>query len=178
MSRKGITPVIAVVLLLLITVGAVASAWSLYQNITSDRGQLENLAERRKAENTEIATQYVYRSDDNYINVSLRNNGGEAVNLSKDVDLFVSPPSTSEYLSSNLLKSNFDIGNPDKSSCFGGEGRVLITSGSNRNLQCNTSIEFPNAGESVRFRLKYSNVQGYSWEFRCVPSYSGSIRCD
>ncbi|MFB6209426.1 MAG: hypothetical protein ABEJ56_04815 [Candidatus Nanohaloarchaea archaeon] len=177
MKRKGITPVIDVVLLLLITVGAVASAWGLYQQITSDQSQVNQLNQRQKAENTQITVESVYKSDDGYVNVSLRNNGGTAVNLTKDVDILVSPPSSSQFLSPSLLTSNFNMGDPGKSGCFGGSGTVLTTDGNKKELQCNTSVEFPAAGQEVRFRLSYKNVEGYNWDFSCLPSSSGAIRC-
>lgn len=177
MMRKGITPVIAVVLLLLITVGAVASAWGLYQQITSDTGAVDDLNQRQKAQNTEIRIESVYNSGDDYVNVSLRNNGGEAVNLTRDVELLVAPTEDSNYLSAQLLEGNYDMGSPANSACFGGTGEVLTTSGNSRNLQCNTSVEFPSAGENLRFRLSYRNVQGVRWDFSCNPGSSTTIRC-
>ncbi len=176
MKRKGITPVIAVVLLLLITVGAVASAWGLYQNIISDQSQVDELQQRQAAENTEIRRQQVYNSG-GYINVSLRNNGGQAVNLTKDVELQVDPDGGDDYLSPPLLVGNYDIGDPRDSGCFGGSGKTLTTEGDSRELQCNTSIQFPSAGDTISFRLSYRNVEGYNWDFDCSPSSSNAVTC-
>lgn len=180
MKRKGITPVIAVVLLLLITVGAVASAWGLYQQITSNTDQVDQLNQRQRASNTQISVQTVYRADDSYlsedkVNVTLRNNGGEAVNLSRDVRLLVDVNNNGEYLPPDLLPSG--VGDPTTSDCFGGTGKVLTTSGDGRTLTCNTQIDFPSAGDTVNFRISYQNVDGYKWDFSCNPSSSTSIRC-
>jgi flagellin-like protein len=183
MKRKGITPVIAVVLLLLITVGAVASAWGLYQQITSNQQQVDRLNARQAASSTEISIQSVYNNDTDSssnvdkVNVSLRNNGAEPVNLSSDVQLLVSPDDTEEYLPPNLVTSGYDIGNPENSSCFGGSGKVLTTSGADRTHECNTQIDFPEAGQTVDFRISYEDVDGYNWDFTCSPSSSDSIRC-
>lgn len=177
MKRKGITPVIAVVLLLLITVGAVASAWGLYQNIISDQSQVDQFQQQQRAENTEIRFQQVYNSGDGYVNVSLRNNGGQAVNLTRDVRLQVDPNGGDSYLGPSLLSSNYDIGDPRNSGCFGGSGEVLTTEGDNREINCNTSIQFPSAGDTVNFRLNYQDVSGYTWDFSCSPSSSNAVVC-
>ncbi len=176
MKRKGITPVIAVVLLLLITVGAVASAWGLYQNIISDQSQVDQLQQRQKAESTEIRVQQVYDSN-GYVNVSLRNNGGQAVNLTRDVQLLVDPNGGSSYLPPSLLDSNYDIGTPEDSGCFGGTGEVLTTEGNKKELQCNTSVQFPTAGDTISFRMSYRDVEGYNWDFSCSPSSSNAVIC-
>jgi len=176
--RKGITPVIAVVLLLLITVGAVASAWGLYQQITSNTGAVDDLNQIQRAQSTNIRIESVYK-DNGYINASLRNNGGEPVNLTRDVELLVAPTSGSNYLSPTLLQTEYStMGDPRDSGCFGGEGEVLTTEGDTRQLQCNTSIKFPNAGDTVRFRLSYRDVENTNWDFRCSPNSASSIRCD
>ena len=182
MKRKGITPVIAVVLLLLITVGAVASAWGLYQQITSNQQQVDRLNARQAASSTEISIQSAYRNNtgtpqpSDTVNVSLRNNGGEAVNLTRDVRLLVDPNNNGEYLPPNLLPSG--VGNPEDSECFGGTGKTLTTEGDSRDLTCNTQIDFPSAGDTINFRLSYQNVDGYNWDFSCSPSSSNTIRCD
>lgn len=179
MKRKGITPVIAVVLLLLITVGAVASAWGLYQQITSNQDQVDQFNARQAAANTEIAVQTVYRNSEaspETVNVSLRNNGGEAVNLTRDVRLLVDHNNNGNYLPPDLLPSG--IGDPTTSECFGGNGRTLSTDGESRDLTCDTEIEFPSAGDTINFRLSYQNVDGYNWDFTCSPSSSDAIRCD
>lgn len=184
MKRKGITPVIAVVLLLLITVGAVASAWGLYQQITSNQQQVDQLNQRQRASNTQISVQTVYRNDDttpNTVNVTLRNNGGTAVNLTRDVRLLVDPNNNGEYLPPSLLTNSFSIGDPSTTDCFGNggsePGKVLSTEGSSRTLTCDTGIEFPSAGDTINFRLSYQDVDGYNWDFSCTPSSGTSIRC-
>lgn len=178
MSRKGITPVIAVVLLLLITVGAVASAWGLYQQVISDQSQLDQLNQKQIADNTEIKANSVYKSDDGYVNVSLRNTGGEPVNLTDDVKLLVSPSGTSEYLSENLLGQKLSYFDSfDSSNCFGGSGKVLTTEGDRKELECNTTIKFPDAGQTFDFRISYRNVESAYWDFECSPSSGNSIRC-
>lgn len=173
MRRKGITPVIAVVLLLLITVGAVASAWGLYQEVTSDKGQLDQLQAKQQAQQTNIKVQSIYKSDDGYVNVSLRNNGGVPVNLTEDVELLVDPDGTSEYLPDNLL----DSAEISESNCFGGSGVVMTTKGDRKEIQCNTTIEFPQAGQTAGFRIEYKDVENTYWDFSCQPSSSSSTLC-
>lgn len=178
MKRKGITPVIAVVLLLLITVGAVASAWGLYQQITSNQGQVDQLNARQAAANTQISAQSVYKSTDGYVMTSLRNQGSRAVNLSQDVDLLIAPGSDSDYYSQDLYDraglNNVDL---SQSNCFSADGSEnVLETGST--LDCNTTVPFPSAGETYKFRLSYANVDGYNWDFSCTPTSSDDIRCD
>lgn len=180
MNRKGITPVIAVVLLLLLTVGAVASAWGLYQQITSNTDQVDQLNARQAASNTEISVQTVYRwersSGNDKINVTLRNNGGEAVNLTRDVRLLVDASNNGEYLPPDLLDSSTETA-IQNTKCFGGTGEVLTTGGDGQTLSCSTGVDFPGAGDTINFRLSYQNVDGYNWDFSCNPSSSDSVRC-
>jgi hypothetical protein len=54
----------------------------------------------------------------------------------------------------------------------------LTTSGDSRNLECNTSVQFPSAGDTTEFRIDYRNVDGIYWDFACTPSSSDSITCN
>lgn len=181
MKRKGITPVIAVVLLLLITVGAVASAWGLYTNITSDRSAIEDLNRQQQARQSQIKVQSVYRWNDggtDKINVSLRNTGQYPVNLTSDVQLKVDPDGTSEYLPQNLWSGNPDLSSVSLSNtCFGGSGEVLTTEGANKEIECATNVGFPEPGQTIGFQLEYRNVESKSWEWKCQPSSSTDTLC-
>ena len=60
-QRKGITPVIAIVLLLLVTVGAVGVVYTQFQNI-ADQGNTEFNTDARQ---TEISLQGISQNSDN-----------------------------------------------------------------------------------------------------------------
>lgn len=179
MKRKGITPVIAVVLLLLITVGAVASAWGLYQQITSNQQQVDQLNARQAAANTEISADTVYASDESssYVMTTLRNTGSEPVNLSSDVELRIAPGADSDYYGPDLYDRGGVNANLANSNCFSASGGDNVL-GTGNTLDCNTTVPYPDAGETYNFRLTYQNVDGYNWDFSCSPSSSDDIRCD
>ena len=172
--KKGITPVIAVVLLLLITVGAVASAWGLYQEITSGSGELEQLNAQQAARNTDISFRSAYNGSGGNLNLVMRNTGGEPVNLSEDVELLFKPAGDNEFFSDTVYSGPED---PWGSSCFSGAGEILSTSGSTQELNCDMNMDFPTAGQTVEFRLDYRNVDVQPWEVTCQVNSPGDTYC-
>lgn len=172
--KKGITPVIAVVLLLLITVGAVASAWGLYQQITSDQSQLDQLNQQKKAQATELTFASVYDANGG-INVSLRNTGGRTVNMSDELEMAYIPDGSDSGVSYSVYTSSTGNGNGNLE-CF----QDLF--GANESLEpgetytCDTGVDFPDATESVGVVVQYK-ATGKSWEHTCAPSTSSTITC-
>lgn len=82
--RKGITPVIAIVLLLLITVGAVGIVYTQFQGIVEDSGAEEefNQDQRIRQSSYSITAVTPYTSGGNdYYRARIRNTGDETINL-------------------------------------------------------------------------------------------------
>lgn len=185
MKRKGITPVIAVVLLLLITVGAVASAWGLYQNIISDQSQLDQLNAQQRASNTDIAYNSVYEGENGYAIMSIENTGSRAINLSRELSFRAAPGDTSGSLDFNTFKrryndtrygtwyQNSDPQVSDNLNCLSGNDALEVRN----TMTCNTTIEFPSATRTVNLVMNYRGVDNKEWEYSCSPQTSSTITC-
>lgn len=176
MSRKGITPVIAVVLLLLITVGAVASAWGLYQSITSDTGQLDQLNARQRAQQTSFAYRSMYEDSDGNASVEMviENTGDRTVNLSDEFDLYVSPPGETGWVLRSALSGRFSDWHVENNNCFNSSAPRLDKGNT---YTCDTGVAFPNATQTVRFRISYKGLDNYNWENDCYAQTSQTSTC-
>ena len=173
--KKGITPVIAVVLLLLITVGAVASAWGLYQQITGDTSQLDQLDKQRQAQATELKFSSVYENNNGGVNVSLRNTGERTVNMSEELEMSYIPEGSDSDVSYDVYVSSTGNGNGDPE-CFQnlfGDGESVEPGNT---YTCDTGVDFPNATDSVGLVVDY-RATGKDWDYTCNPSTSSTITC-
>lgn len=176
--KKGITPVIAVVLLLLITVGAVASAWGLYQEITGDTSQLDQLDAQRQAQATQISFSSVYNNDsgtDGAINISLRNTGSRTINMSDELEISFIPDGSDSGVSHDIYTSRVS-GTHYDNECFENNFGDSESVEPGDTYTCNTGIAFPSATKSVGIVVDYK-ATGKSWEHTCDPSTSSSITC-
>jgi len=86
MSSKGVTPVIATVLLIMISVGATASAFTFMNTImNSQQEQIENrLTQEELEDQTSFNIDYVYNSSDGYTLMSVRNSGQRAIQIEEN----------------------------------------------------------------------------------------------
>jgi len=77
MSRKGITPVIATSLLIMIAVSAVATAAIFFRNTTNDITDSVNdqLSDQQRIEGTSISVERGYNNSNGKINLKVRNTG-------------------------------------------------------------------------------------------------------
>lgn len=83
-SRKGITPVIAIVLLLLLTVGAVGVVWTQFQGLVSGdtSQQVQKSAKQRNADLSIINVNKTRTgSGTKYYMMTVANNGGQTINF-------------------------------------------------------------------------------------------------
>lgn len=183
MKRKGITPVIAVVLLLLITVAAVGLVWGLFQQVTGDQGALNSLNDRQQARNTNFEFRSVYNDTSSAngagnITMNIANTGSRAVNLSDEVSLYVVPPGSSGEVPFDVFTSqNSDWVGGDQNAetaCFNGTAGVVETGNT---YTCNTQIDFPSATQSVGLVINYDGVSGTSWSYTCSPQTSSTVTC-
>jgi flagellin-like protein len=185
MKRKGITPVIAVVLLLLITVGAVASAWGLYQNIISDQSQLDQLNAQQMASNTNIEYNSVYESRGGYLMMDIENTGQRAINVSRELSFQAAPDGSSGGLDFSTFKRRYNntrYGTWNSTEVDQGldciennpSSEVLETSNT---MNCNTTIQFPGATQEVGLVINYRGVDNKEWSYSCVPETSDTVTC-
>lgn len=81
MSRKGVTPVIATTLLILIAVSAVSTAAVFLRDTTDDvrSGVEDRLSEQERIEGTSISVERGYNNSDSDISLTVRNTGSYLV---------------------------------------------------------------------------------------------------
>ena len=86
MNRKGITPIVATVLLMLMAVAAVGSASVfLDDTLTGLQENLEgDLEEEQTVEASDLRIQSAYRGADGNINIDVRNSGSVTLNIEED----------------------------------------------------------------------------------------------
>ncbi|MBC5792480.1 MAG: hypothetical protein H8Z69_00410 [Nanohaloarchaea archaeon] len=187
MKRKGITPVIAVVLLLLITVGAVASAWGLYQQLAGQgQDNVQQLEARQKASNTGLTYRSVYEdSDDQSIKINIANTGSRAVNLSQEVSLYAIPEGEQSALPWDVIRDDsgysqfWAAGDTTDTECFQ-MGSDDLTNGvlnESETYTCDTGFKFPKPTSQLTVQINYDDVSGFTWEHTCSPQSSGSTTC-
>lgn len=162
--RKGITPVIAIVLLLLITVGAVGVVWTQFQSLVGNPD--EDLNKQQKLRNADFTvTSVAEDTGDNSIEITMRNNG-EFWNISKHGTLKLGPDGNPPQELSALEGSDFDQ-DVAGSTCLDtddvGEGDGLLEEG--ETYTCDTGVAWPERTEEpteIEFMLKDQRKASYS----------------
>jgi flagellin-like protein len=179
MKRKGITPVIAIVLLLLITVGAVGVVYTQFQSLVGNPS--EELDQQQKVQNTDLTFSSVYKDEgDTYsgsdtVNITLRNTGDVAVNMTEQFELSYSPEGSSGYL--GLTAYPDSVSGISEPLCFNYgamEGDELVEPGDS--YTCNTGVLWPGATNSVGFEVSFKSASK-SWSYTCSPSTSSALAC-
>lgn len=79
---KGITPVIAIVLLITITIGAVGMLYTQFSAITDNNDARENFEEKNKLRTAEMEITAVTNSTEGNLTIFVKNVGSEPVNSS------------------------------------------------------------------------------------------------
>lgn len=163
-ERKGITPVIGVVLLILITTGAVATVYSQFNALSSDRNELDELNQDTDISIVRLEATGGHTAGDKggYVNLTLTNTGS------------VSRNSTAFTLTA--IDSQKSTRNTE---CFSPETSKIIDpadSYPDNGYECNTTIRFPDPTESVTFEVGLIG-SGKTWTKRCSPRRTSSTVC-
>ncbi|MFB6200344.1 MAG: hypothetical protein ABEJ83_05660, partial [Candidatus Nanohaloarchaea archaeon] len=166
-------------LLLLITVGAVASAWGLYQQLAS-RGQanIQALDKRQKASSTSFAMRSAFKNtstSNDTIMISFENTGNRAVNFTEEIALYAKLPGEQTYLSYDTLNTAAFSSKlvPGARTCLKNQG--VISPGDT--VTCNTGIKWPSVGNTISVRLTYSGLSGFNWDINCDPQTMTTSTC-
>jgi len=138
MNRKGITPVVATMLLMVIAVAAVGSASIFLQDtLTEIQGNLEDqVAQEDDIESSDINIEFAYNGTNGYLLTDVRNSGSATLDIeegsSKQWNMYVEGrPENWEYVDSSL----------------GGEVNLRP----NEVVSINTTQGFPEEEESTQF---------------------------
>ncbi len=162
MSSKGITPVIATVLLIMISVGATASAFTFMNTIMDNqKDQLESQVEQEKMEQqTSFNIDYVYNGSDGYTLMSVRNSGQRAIQVEEDDDklwtLFVDGGPNEWIYENTTYQSDEDVS-------------IDVS----QTITLNTSVMYPSRNDDLHIQLSGPYNSGDSY----VCYNSGSQSC-
>lgn len=153
-TSKGLTPVVATVLLLMIAVAAVGSAAVFLDDTITSIGESieEDLALEERRASTDITIDYGYRSTGGteYVLIDVRNTGSETLEVQQDGEklwnMYIDgQPQEWSYVDSDLESEDEILRNP------------------NEVISVNTTEEFPDNEEMVEISLNapYQSSDSY-----------------
>jgi len=169
-NRKGITPVIAIVLLLMVTVGAVGVVYTQFQSLVGDpTGQIDDQQQDQNTDfsvvrgvtNVSSIDTSGSHSVDNYgiLVLELQNTGSVARNTS-DLDMFT---------------TTGQVPGRDGALCTSPENATVINP--DETIKCHTGIIYPQATNPVEVVIDLAGVEGKDWTHECNPRRSGQTFC-
>ncbi|MFB6174554.1 MAG: archaellin/type IV pilin N-terminal domain-containing protein [Candidatus Nanohalobium sp.] len=169
-SKKGITPVIATVLLLGITVAIGLTVYTQAQGMISggaDTGKL------KKAQDTELQLTPVFSkstgSGGKEIKVRITNTGDRAVNISKFSMMF-GPPNFPNPVSYAALPSGWKVGGGNKCADL----TTVLSKGDYE--ECATGVKFPDTLEKVEIQISADNFK-YKESTTCKVTQADAKSC-
>lgn len=177
-TRKGITPVIAIVLLILITVGAVGVVYTQFQSLVGN--PTEQLREQEKVRNTKMSISGAYRGGGG-INITLRNTGSTAINTS-DFNVMYVPPNSDSPVSLGAIASNYPSLSPTWTTVINwnreDNGDTLSGFESQLSKDINTMSEWENNGDKIRWSQAGQSGDTMKYHKNVLFSNTGSARLD
>lgn len=159
MNRKGITPVIATVLLMTITVAATASAFTFMNGIQNDlkENTEDRLSQQERESQSNIDIETAYNSTDGYIIVSVRNTGSLTLQIRDETRLW------------SMFTNGSPVGDGTEWE-YRNEERDYISPQQTVNL--NTTEKFPDPGSDTL--IKITGPNGVSDSKVCFNSGAAS----
>jgi len=173
-TSKGITPVIAVVLLLLVTVGAVGTIYAQFEGLVQDpdTGFLEDV---------DVNVQTVTRNDShdpNSMSLRVQNSGQDEYNMSELVRMEYSVPGEGR-LEKEVATSAFgEIEETGNHECFTSEvDDELQSFGPGTTASCDTGVSMVSPDDEVTLHLVERSSGDEIESYTCSPSTSSSRTC-
>lgn len=170
-TRKGITPVIAIVLLLMVTVGAVGVVYTQFQSLVGD--PTDQIDQQQQNQNTNIR---ILRGS---TNGTLNYPGGDH-NASNYGVTYLEIQNTGSVARNT---SDFRMSTGSAEHVIGEHGDACTMSGDNSSvfnpdetIKCKTGVLFPRATNEVEFTIQLEG-SGKSWNHICRPETQGSKLC-
>lgn len=173
---KGITPVIAIVLLLLVTVGAVGVVYTQFQNIV-DQGNTN----AGFLDSTDVKFNVVTRngSSPGTMNITLENTGEDQYNLSEIARLEYSVPGEQSIqpVPGQQLFGEYNYDDGANGLCFETSGMQEFGPGDI--ATCSTGIDMPDPDSEITIELVQSASDSNEVidDYTCSPSTSSSTTC-
>ena len=166
-KRKGITPIIATVLLLGITVAIGLTVYTQAQGLIENAGDTSNLD---RVQATDISLSPVFGSGGE-MQLQITNKGDRAINTS-DFTIYYGPPNWGPQTWANIDNQASDW-TKDTNECFTGSGELLDIG---ERTSCATGIKFPGALEAVEIEVEADDFD-YSESYTCEVSSSSTRSC-
>lgn len=149
-STKGITPVIATVLLLGITVAIGLTVYTQAQGMIAGGADTSKLD---KAQDTEMQLTPVYAESsggDKEIRVRVTNTGDRAINTS-EFSMYFGPPDFPNPVARSALPGDWKVGGSNECLTSG----QIVAQGDY--IECSTGVKFPGALQSVEVQVRADN---------------------
>jgi archaellum component FlaG (FlaF/FlaG flagellin family) len=162
-NRKGVTPVVATVLLISIGIAAVGSAGIFLQDLADQiMGNTEDeISQENRIENSEISIEYAFENGDGDISVDVRNTGSTQLEIVDEGDrlwnIYIDgQPQNSWEFSDNSLNSeaNVDLRPQEQ-------------------IRLDTNSDYPSSGNAKRVQV--SGV--YETQSSIICNYSDNGSC-
>lgn len=163
-DRKGITPVVSVVLLMMVTVGAVGVVYTQFNALASNEKGLDELNQDTGISIVRLESTGGHTAGDNggYVNLTITNTGEVTRNTTAFTLTVMDGPDDAT-----------------DSHCFKPRHSKIIDPAADfpaNTYVCNTTVPFPNPTQSVKFRVGLVG-SGKDWTKRCSPRLTSSTVC-
>ena len=176
-KRKGITPVIAIVLLLLITVGAVGVVYTQFQSLVGNPGEQVN--QQQQIRNTGMTFQSMYKANNGtgtyYINITVSNTNSVAWNTS-DFRMSYVPEGTGSDVSGYALETTPFTYNEDQDKCFDDDTQSKVIDPGEL-YTCNTGVQWPGPTQNIGLVIEMSTADKQFGPQTCRPQTSNAVGC-
>ncbi|MFB6208052.1 MAG: hypothetical protein ABEJ69_01755 [Candidatus Nanohaloarchaea archaeon] len=171
--RKGITPVIAIVLLILITLGMIGIVWTQFQGILQFGGQASS---QQQAINTQLTISSVY-NDGGTMRVTWRNPNDRTLNTSK-FQIGFSKTSSGSPVTASVFAANTQfnqIATPSNADCFDDGTSTLVKPQGQQD--CNTGLQWPSS-KPIDMYVKVS-MKGAdkTFSYHCTTDTTSAFSC-
>lgn len=169
-ERKGITPVIAIVLLLMVTVGAVGVVYSNFNSLTQNPS--EDVEDMERNQDTEIR---ISQLETNVSNLPEDSSGDHNKSAYGTIRMTVqNTGSVARNTTSFLLSVSGTSESVTSGDCFTpNDARILDPGGT---YTCDTGITYPKVTNEVSFEVLLSD-SSKTWTERCRPETTGARSC-
>lgn len=167
--RKGITPVIAIVLLLMVTVGAVGVVYTQFQSLVGD--PTDQIDDQQRNQNTDIS---IIRGKTNVSSINTAGNHDISNYGTLVLEVQNTGSVTRNTTSFRMTTATGQIPGENGPTCTDPGNSTLIDP--DETIDCYTGIVYPKATNPVDVILQLEGSQK-SWSHECNPQTSGQTFC-
>ena len=167
-TRKAITPVISIVLLISITVSSVAVLYSQIGEIGIDSSPLAVIEISR---NTEIDLRQGYEGENGNLKLIISNTGDRALQFGDEMDLYINEVDYNAY---ERINDDF---NAEDVECLDINLEVDQSTSDTLDTGCDTGLEFPDAFGN-RMIIEFRHMESHkTWRYECDVASAQDSTC-